>query len=255
MIAQLIQMASNEVDIRYVGRVNKFASGLRGRLRPLEIGCLVGHFQTKGGTLGCFVRDRRNGKPGILSNNHVLAAENRANVGDAILQPGFSMGTSSGTFDKVAELNRFAPLLERGINFVDAAFANLTETSFEPTIIQDIGAFSGQAGATEKKDRVKMLGQASGATDGIVTSFDLDNIVINYSIGDLRFDNQIEVEGASKKHAFAGPGDSGALVLNKDQDAIGLVFGGSDTGGSNGKGLTYVNPMPAVMSACDVDFL
>lgn len=38
------------------------------------------------GSIGCFVR--RNGTPGFISNNHVLAGENSGMVGDHILQPG-----------------------------------------------------------------------------------------------------------------------------------------------------------------------
>lgn len=61
------------------------------------------------GTLGCFVRRDDPGPVYLLSNNHVIAGENRgAKAADRILQPG------SGTFvsaQHVATLTDFVPLL------------------------------------------------------------------------------------------------------------------------------------------------
>lgn len=56
------------------------------RYRPAPGGCSVGHFRITAGTLGIVLR--RNGKLGILSNNHVIADSNEASIGDRILQPG-----------------------------------------------------------------------------------------------------------------------------------------------------------------------
>jgi len=54
----------------------------------LLIGASAGHFDTIGGTLGCFVTMMNDGdhSPRILSNNHVLANENRGKSGDDIVQ-------------------------------------------------------------------------------------------------------------------------------------------------------------------------
>ena len=40
------------------------------------------------------------------------------------------------------------------------------------------------------------VGRTTGKTLGRVTAFELDNVVVGYDIGNLRFDNQIEIEGA-----------------------------------------------------------
>src|SRR3546814_4753577 len=48
------------------------------RQRPLFIGCSAAHVAVTAGTLGAFVRQRRTLTASILSNNHVLANENRA---------------------------------------------------------------------------------------------------------------------------------------------------------------------------------
>lgn len=71
--------AKGEVDVRYVGRVVKSVkSWHQKRNRPLRVGGSVGHFKITAGTLGCFVRARIGGALHLLSNNHVLADENRA---------------------------------------------------------------------------------------------------------------------------------------------------------------------------------
>ena len=85
----LTKLAKGEVDVRYIGLVEKRAGPWhRQRRRPLCIGCSVGHFNVTAGTLGAFVRPRGGGPLAILSNNHVLANENRGKKGDDILQPG-----------------------------------------------------------------------------------------------------------------------------------------------------------------------
>ncbi len=48
---------------------------------------------------------------------------------------------------------------------------------------------------------------------------------------------------------FSRGGDSGSLVYRADGVALGLLFAGSETGGENGNGLTYLNPIDAVLDA------
>ena len=88
-VERITQHARGEVDVRYVGVVRKRATPWhQQRCRPLRIGCSVGHFKVTAGTLGAVVRPRGGGPLGVLSNNHVLANENRGKRGQAILQPG-----------------------------------------------------------------------------------------------------------------------------------------------------------------------
>jgi hypothetical protein len=70
--------ASNEVDVRFIGIISKRAvPWCQQRHRPLKIGTSIGHFAITAGTLGCFVRKRGEKGLHILSNNHVLANENK----------------------------------------------------------------------------------------------------------------------------------------------------------------------------------
>src|SRR5262249_38641622 len=74
--------------------------------RPLRIGSSIGHVDFPAGTLGCFVRRGDNGRVLILSNNHVLANENRARPGDPVLQPG-RLDLGRHPDDAVGELFEF----------------------------------------------------------------------------------------------------------------------------------------------------
>jgi len=43
------------------------------------------------------------------------------------------------------------------------------------------------------------------------------------------------------------------LIVDEDLRAIGLLFAGGDEGGSNGKGLTFANPILTVLNKLQVD--
>jgi hypothetical protein len=86
------------------------------RMRPCPGGYSIGHPDVTAGTLGCLVKDKLNNKPVILSNNHVLANSNQAQVGDPIIQPGTADGGTVES-DTIATLTRFYPInFEAGVN-------------------------------------------------------------------------------------------------------------------------------------------
>ena len=88
----------------------------RGLWRPAPGGVSIGHFAITAGTLGTLVRDRQSGELLILSNNHVLANSNDAQVGDSILQPGphdianFLHQNPDDPRFRIATLERFVPI-------------------------------------------------------------------------------------------------------------------------------------------------
>jgi len=64
----------------------------------------------------------------------------------------------------------------------------------------------------------------------------------------------LEIE-SSTGDPFSRGGDSGSLVVADGGLAFGLLFAGSDTGGSNGLGLTYANPIQTVLDAFDAELV
>jgi hypothetical protein len=251
----ITKQAKGEVDVRYVGRVTKRATPWFQQVqRPLLIGCSIGHFAVTAGTLGCFVK-LRSGTGGlfVLSNNHVLANENRGKRGDAIVQAG-TLDGGRVPEDVVAQLGDFVRMKKRGSNLVDCALGELAKgIEADTTKLRGNGKLSGLGDAfLDEGTEVSKLGRTTGLTRGRVTAFELDNVVVGYDIGDIRFDDQVEIEG-SGEGPFSDGGDSGSLIVGADKRGVALLFAGGDQGGANGQGLTYANPLRTVLDALKVD--
>lgn len=249
--------ARGEVEVRYVGRIAKRdAPWHRSRRRPLVIGCSIGHHGVTGGTLAGFVILRADGEVRALSNNHVLAAEGRARTGDAVLQPAVLDGGRLRR-DRIGDLAQFVPLRKRGPNRVDAGLASLRpRIEYDPRALHRLGSLAAPGDlAPAEVSAVAKLGRSSGLTRGRLTAFELDNVVVAYDAGNLRFDDQLEFEGEGRE-PFSEGGDSGALVFTfRARQAVGLIFAGSDQGGRGGQGLTYANPLMSVLAALQADLL
>lgn len=217
---------------------------LKRRMRPCPSGFSVGNVRVTAGTLGSVVYDFLPGAsvdpPGaglgvpakfyILSNNHVLADSNRAQLGSAIVQPGIFDGGQDPA-DRIATLERFITIqfapqipLERHNNVVDAA---LGAVDFQDATRETY--FSGAPRAWRRKanvavgDLVKKTGRTTNISFGRIIAVDA-TIDVNYgTAGTARFKDQILTTNIS-----AG-GDSGSLVTSLDNVALGLLFAGSST--------------------------
>ncbi len=251
----IVKGAKGESEVQYIGRLVKRAPWNQIRQRPLLIGISIGHYKITAGTLGCFAQMRSDGSARILSNNHVLANENQAKKGDAIIQPGQFDGGKKDT-DTVAALDRFVRLLTDKPNSVDCALATPRKTiAFDARTLTGLGNLAGtRPNPLDAGEAVAKVGRTTDVTRGRVTAIELDNVVVSYDIGNLRFDNQVEIEGA-EQGPFSQGGDSGSLIVDANFQAAALLFAGGDQGGSNGQGLTFANPIQAVFDALRVDLL
>lgn len=250
----ITKRARGEVDVRYVGRIGKRAvPWYQQRQRPLLIGISIGHHKVTAGTLGCFVKPRVGEGVFVLSNNHVLANENRGKTGDVIVQPGALDGGTKPA-DVVAAVGNFVRLKKRGSNLVDCALGVIaTGISAENAKLRGAGKLAGTGDAfLDEGTEVAKIGRTTGLTRGRVTAFEMDNVIVGFDIGNLRFDNQVEIEGAGTR-PFSDGGDSGSLIFDGDKRGVALLFAGSDQGGANEQGLTYANPLRAVLDALKVD--
>jgi hypothetical protein len=255
ILEEIRRRARGEVDVRYVGRLVKRVPWHQQRQRPLLMGVSIGHFRITAGTLGCFVRTRSGREVRILSNNHVLVDENHGKAGDAILQPGrFDKGKNPR--DAVGRLARFVRLKGKGANFVDAATATIRHgVEYDAYTLRGLGTLKGLGpDFLDAGSPVAKVGRTTGITHGRVTAFELDNVVVAYDDGNLRFDNQLEIEGTGPG-PFSQGGDSGSLIVDDTGRAVALLFAGGDTGGANGMGLTYASPIRVVLDALKVDLL
>ncbi|MDD1657621.1 MAG: S1 family peptidase [Methanomicrobiales archaeon] len=242
------------------------------RWRPAPGGVSIGHPSITAGTLGCLVK--KGGETLILSNNHVLAAENAAAIGDPILQPGTYDGRSDPA-DRIAVLQEFVPIrflstepsdctVARSVavlanvlanlvgsrtrllavrfqeeeNRVDAALAMPVNPADLSAEILELGTIRA-IGSAGLGTAVRKSGRTTGLTSGEILQVDV-TADISYGAGlTARFTDQIMAG------AMSSGGDSGSAVLDLENNLVGLLFAGSDT-------TTVINPISHVVDALGI---
>jgi hypothetical protein len=206
------------------------------------------------GTLGAMVQDSQNVQY-ILSNNHVLANQNKAQPGDLIVEPGLvDVKCLKAPSDSVATFSRAVNLkFGNKINNVDAAIAAIQPGQVSPQILF-IGDIAGSVATPTVGLAVQKMGRTTCLTTGIVAALDA-NLLVNYSDTKkkklAKFANQILVSGSPKTPQFGAPGDSGSLIVTDDScpRSVALLFAGSSGG------MTIGNPISAVLSGLNVSMV
>jgi hypothetical protein len=137
--------------------------------------------------------------PVLISNNHVLARSDAAQLGEGIWTP--SVGT-------VAKLDAFLPIDCNG----DLAFAQVTQWgSVRSCHVQSIGGVIADVQVPKLGEDIRKHGARTGYTGGIVGTQGNINVQGRWYRG---------VWGVSR--GFACPGDSGSLVVRNDARMLGL---------------------------------
>lgn len=226
-------------DVEGIGYPERHALTPRKRHRPVIGGVSIGLdasvFATpNAGTLGVVVRagSVRLG----LSNNHVLANENEAARGAAVVQPGTFDGGDYA--DRVGALEDFEPLrFGNRRNTMDAAVARFDDAVAVEAFIAGIGVPAGAA-SIRLGSAVRKMGRTTALTEGLVRAVAFDARNIRYEHGLVRMDDVFVVVGTAG--AFSRPGDSGAAVVDHGGRVVGLLFAGSDQA-------TFVIPIARVL--------
>lgn len=235
------EINGHPVDVEQVGTFRRFMPPAaaaattmpnpRKKIRPAQPGCSVGFKDPANqfimaGTFGALVS--RGQKRFILSNNHVLADENKLPLGSSIFQPGFLDAGNPPNNGPIAKLTKFVPLVFGSVaNQVDCAIAQLNNTNLATNSILFIGPPRGKTNA-QIDMVVHKFGRTTGFTVGRVTSIETD-VTVGYEGGNAMFENQIIIVGLSAQ-PFSASGDSGSLILERATNkAIGLLFAGSAT--------------------------
>ena len=210
--------------------------------RPVPIGVSAGLKDVATGTLGVRVTNGTNVY--ALSNNHVFAGINTANIGDSIVQPGPSDGGTDPA-DRIGTLAAY-----QSINF-NAGSTNTMDAAIALTSTANVGiatpadgygapstvtttAFVGQA--------VQKYGRTTGLQLGTVADLNVSVdvcylLLLNVCLEEARFINQISVSPGT----FSAPGDSGSLIVTQaGNQPVALLFAGGD-------GLTIGTPIDIVL--------
>lgn len=217
--------------------------------RPVPTGVSTGHPAITAGTIGARVRDAA-GNVYALSNNHVYANQNNANIGDAALQPGAYDGGQDPA-DRIGTLADFEPLdfSLSGQNVMDAAIALSTVAELGNSTPADgygtpspttVPAYVGQG--------VQKFGRTTKLTHGTVSEINVTvevcyEVMWVFCVKSAYFVDQIGVDGAG----FSGGGDSGSLIVTDDanKNPVALLFAGSDT-------YTLGSPIDAILNRFNV---
>ncbi len=219
-----------------VGEVR--AMGNTGTYRPVPGGVSVGNDkECASGTIGCIVT--KGGVRYALSNNHVLARENAAALGERIDQPGRYDGKPKcSQTGQIATLSQFKSIVfsTSANNEIDAAIAQFTTSSL-CSMLGGTYTPSSTTVAPSLGLAVKKTGRTSGLTRGSISGINV-TLNVGYSAGTARFVNQIMVNGN-----FIRSGDSGSLMVtdNASANPVGLCFAG-------GGGASFANPIGPVLS-------
>ena len=190
------------------------------RIRPAAPGYSLSHVRVTSGTFGCLVRDHA-GTLYALSCAHVLA-DAGVRRGDAIVQQGVGYG-GAAPHDQIGTFTDAVPL-SPGTCLADAAIAEIQDRRAVTNVIRYLAAPRATRVLTGVGLKVQKSGDETGLTSGYVTG-------INATIGpysangvhNIYFSNAIVTTGMSRG------GDSGSLLLDNANDAIGLLFGGLET--------------------------
>lgn len=250
------------IDVNPTGAIYVFQDP-KLRHRPAPGGVSIGHYQITAGTFGCTVK--KNGKRYILSNNHVLANSNEADLGDDILQPGsFDGGSRPG--DVIAKLHEFVPITWDGgggngggggsdcpianaaanvLNGVAAAAGRKSRlravVENEPAQNLVDCAIAEPNDENDIKDDILQIGAISGVADGSLgMSLQKFGRTTEYTTGTIL---QVDVTstinyGTGKTATFvdqlmagnmSAGGDSGSAIINNDKKIVGLLFAGSSS--------------------------
>jgi CARDB protein len=214
------------------------------RARPAPVGFSVGHPAITAGTIGARVVDA-SGNVYVLSNNHVLANSNDAQIGDAALQPGpFDGGTAA---DQIGTLFAFKTIdFTGGNNTFDAAIALSNAANLGNATPTDDGygtpnsaiwGDANQDGTFDDKTAllglaVEKYGRTTKLTHGSITGINgtVDvcyEVFIFICVKSAHYVDQLIISPGT----FSGGGDSGSLIVSDDgtNSPVGLLFAGSST--------------------------
>jgi hypothetical protein len=212
-----------------------------------------------GGTLGSLVT--RGGTQFVLSNTHVLARSDIAQVNDPIIEPGLiDTGTCTTTgAATVANLSAFYNLETGPLPKIDAAIAQVVSGKVDSGgNILYLGAtadasgvpvpgapHSGSGVSAALNMPVAKSGRSTGLTCSTVMAVAVNVNAVQYQKGcgtgttfTVSYTNQVAIAGGG----FSAQGDSGSLIVSQaTADPVALLFAGSDTD-------TVGNPVSEVLN-------
>lgn len=188
------------------------------------------------GTIGGFAGDLYSNLILAVSNNHVFAEVNRAQIGDELFD---EQQTAFG------RLHRYRPLAAPPqVNDLDGAVGSIyaDRRRLAPRGMRVTGIGTPVLGM-----QVQKWGAKTGHTVGRIRSIRATPTVNYKGVGAFDFRAALRIVGTDGP--FSEPGDSGSLVLDGGGGVVGIVFAG-DTNGT----FSLANPVGALTGGLGITF-
>lgn len=226
-------LVDDVIDVQYGEEREGFdAKGHKSRQRPCVAGVSEMNERGTACTAGVLARVNGSSAPHTVSdnslsegdlvrvsNNHCLARENRAELGETIIQPSpMDYGTQD---DRVGTLARYVPLRDGGTVDIAARTASDDELTSIYGLIDEVPR--GKNYTPTRDLECTKSGRTTDVTEGKVLATHA-TIRVNYDDGVYVFENQIigDVESI-------GGDSSSPVVTTEDGELVGILFAGSDT--------------------------
>jgi hypothetical protein len=223
---------------------------------PLEggmlLGCRAPDHHGKTGTLGCLARDKADGTAVYaLTNQHVVAdSEGKISLSRPFLRLDKTPDPGLDSFDPLGYTAAATrdQTIDAALLRIDAGFEWLPK-------IKQIGFVRGThevdlAESVTLAYRVRKFGARTGLTGGIVIAIAVERV--NVFDVYLKFDMIIRPNRPAAPHEndsayFSYFGDSGSVVVNDDDEIVGLLWGGEKFEGNKPAYHAGVTPISFVL--------
>lgn len=200
------------------------ACGSASEFSSLPAGVSIWNSSAAKGTIGYFCENGTDDRY-LLSCNHVLALNSNDTPPESLLLKRNGSGSNEVI---IGTLKTWVPLVPTTDptnpipNEVDAAIGSISSAvQARITEAMPIVAINED---TDIGLRVKKHGLATCLTEGIVDDISCDILLVGTNDKLYKFVNQIRVVSTVASTSFAAPGDSGSLVFDEQNNAVGLLM-------------------------------
>lgn len=244
--------------VRVVNNLNRYTCGSS---------VSVGNYMDAG-TLGALVKDS-NGVIYGLSNNHVVGSCNHADVGLPILAPGV-IDVAAGSLDPftIGHHHKTLEMTPGSITIVDpktnhdAAIFKIADPRLVTSYQGDFYDTPSSVAQLVPGMIVEKVGRTTGHTVGVVKSQLISPVDVGYSATNYGFSGKVYFEPGFVIHgmtdAFSDSGDSGSLIVTKDNTgkthAVGIVVAGGP-GKAPGDKFSIALPIDTALTRLGVELV
>ncbi len=196
--------------------------------RPIKGGIQIGNGKGHVGTLGCFARLVADDTLVLLTNHHVLY-DDGAVAGEKIGQPDIDnqccccCAYVDGEVGIILNPSFDNESVDCAIASVNAGIATdiILNNSMTTTELRILGTEPAVVG-----DTVRKIGSTSGLTTGTVNSITGPTEEKEDQIFIRPVEAETFTESTNGKKAFSDLGDSGSIIINEENNIVGLLWGG-----------------------------